>query len=85
MSKGTRVKPLSPAPPRFYCYLEAGQSPATQVGQYTGGCVVNGEPFVAVEQGGTILTNPFSALSVELRQHSGLRQHVYGGILQAVG
>lgn len=41
---------------------EAGLPPATKEGKNTGGGLVNGEPFVAVEQGGSLLTNPFPAL-----------------------
>jgi len=41
---------------------EAGLPPATQTGANTGGCLINGERFVAVEQGGSLLSNPIPAL-----------------------
>jgi len=41
---------------------EAGLPPATQEGKNTGGCLVNGERFVAAESGGSLLTNPIPAL-----------------------
>ncbi|MBF9224345.1 hypothetical protein [Hymenobacter ruricola] len=42
---------------------EAGLPPATQEGKNTGGCLVNGERFVAAESGGSLLSNPTPALS----------------------
>ncbi|OGX86014.1 hypothetical protein BEN47_13635 [Hymenobacter lapidarius] len=36
---------------------------ATQSGKNTGGCLVNGEGFVAAESGGSLLSNPTPALS----------------------
>lgn len=41
---------------------EAGLPPATQEGKNPGGCLVNGERFVAAESGGSLLTNPILAL-----------------------
>jgi hypothetical protein len=41
---------------------EAGLPKATQEGKNTGGCLVNGERFVAAESGGSLLTNPIPAL-----------------------
>lgn len=37
---------------------EAGLPPATQEGKNTGGCLVNGDRFVATGWGGSILSNP---------------------------
>lgn len=42
---------------------EAGLPKATQEGQNTAGCLVNGERFVAAESGGSLLSNPTPALS----------------------
>ena len=41
---------------------EAGLPPATQEGKNTGGCLVNGERFVATGWGGSLLSNPTPAL-----------------------
>jgi hypothetical protein len=41
---------------------DAGLPPATQEGKNTGGCLINGEPFVATEYAGNILTNPIPPL-----------------------
>ena len=37
---------------------EAGLPPATQAGKNTGGCLINGERFVATGWGGSLLSNP---------------------------
>lgn len=42
---------------------DAGLPPATQVGANTGGCLINGERFVAVQQGGSLFSNPIPALN----------------------
>ncbi|UOQ98208.1 DUF6252 family protein [Hymenobacter sp. 5317J-9] len=42
---------------------EAGLPPATHEGKNTGGCLINGERFVAAEYGGSLLSNPTPALS----------------------
>ena len=41
---------------------EAGLPPATQEGKNTGGCLINGEQFVATGWGGNLLSNPIPAL-----------------------
>lgn len=41
---------------------EAGLPAATQTGANTGGCLINGEPFVATEYPGSILSNPIPPL-----------------------
>ena len=41
---------------------EAGLPPATQTGANTGGCLINGERFVATEYPGSILKNPIPPL-----------------------
>jgi len=41
---------------------EAGLPAATQTGANTGGCLVNGERFVATGWGGSLLSNPTPAL-----------------------
>lgn len=41
---------------------EASLPPATQVGANTGGCLINGQPFIAAEYGGGLLSNPVPAL-----------------------
>ncbi|UOQ99480.1 DUF6252 family protein [Hymenobacter sp. 5317J-9] len=41
---------------------EAGLPPATHEGKNTGGCLINGERFVAAEYGGSLLSNPIPAL-----------------------
>ena len=41
---------------------EAGLPPATQEGKNTGGCLINGERFVAASRGGGLLSNPTPAL-----------------------
>ena len=41
---------------------DAGLPPATQQGKNTGGCLINGERFIATETPGNILTNPIPAL-----------------------
>ena len=42
---------------------EAGLPPATQEGKNTGGCLINGERFVAAEYPGNILSNPIPPLN----------------------
>ena len=42
---------------------EAGLPPATQTGANTGGCLVNGERFVATGWGGSLLSNSIPSLS----------------------
>ena len=42
---------------------DAGLPPATQVGANTGGCLINGERFVATGWGGGVLSNPIPPLS----------------------
>ncbi len=42
---------------------EASLPAATQVGANTGGCLINGQPFVATGWGGSLLSNPIPALS----------------------
>lgn len=42
---------------------EASLPAATQVGANTGGCLINGQPFVAAKYGGGILSNPIPALA----------------------
>jgi hypothetical protein len=42
---------------------DAGLPPATQVGANTGGFLINGERFVAVQQGGSLFSNPIPALN----------------------
>ena len=41
---------------------EASLPAATQVGANTGGCLINGQPFVAAKYGGGVLSNPIPAL-----------------------
>ena len=41
---------------------EAGLPPATEVGANTGGCLINGQSFVAASYGGSLLSNPIPAL-----------------------
>ncbi|MDO7853721.1 hypothetical protein [Hymenobacter convexus] len=41
---------------------DAGLPPATQTGANTGGCLVDGERFIATGTSGTLLSNPISAL-----------------------
>ena len=41
---------------------EASLPAATQVGANTGGCLINGQPFVATTSGGNLLSNPTPAL-----------------------
>lgn len=41
---------------------EAGLPPATQEGRNTGGCLINGERFVATGWGGSLLSNPIPPL-----------------------
>ncbi|SHM27654.1 DUF6252 family protein [Hymenobacter psychrotolerans] len=41
---------------------EAGLPPATQRGANTGGCLINGERFVAMGWGGSLLSNPIPPL-----------------------
>lgn len=67
---------------------EASLPPPTQVGANTGGCLVNGEAFIAEQQGGSLLTNPFPALdggfafdSVYYVTLSGKYQDVRGTVL----
>jgi hypothetical protein len=42
---------------------DAGLPPATQEGKNTGGCLINGERFVATGWGGSLLSNPIPPLS----------------------
>ncbi|MFD2718626.1 hypothetical protein ACFST9_07855 [Hymenobacter monticola] len=42
---------------------DAGLPPATQTGANTGGCLVDGERFIATGTSGTLLSNPIPALS----------------------
>lgn len=41
---------------------EAGLPPATQTGANSGGCLINGERFIAKEYPGTLLSNPIPPL-----------------------
>ena len=41
---------------------EASLPAATQMGANTGGCLINGQPFVATTSGGNLLSNPTPAL-----------------------
>ena len=41
---------------------EASLPAATQMGANTGGCLINGQPFVATTYGGNLLSNPTPAL-----------------------
>lgn len=57
---------------------EAGLPPATQVGANTGGCLVNGERFVATGWGGSLLSNPIPPLSGGFSFDSVYRVELHG-------
>ena len=55
-----------------------GLPPATQEGKNTGGCFINGEPFVATGWGGSLLTNPVPSLGGGFFYDSLYYLRVYG-------